>query len=74
MTILLPPHTKMLNSVKYRGLEFPDCGETSLRNLINALIYDNDHGTFNIEKLKKLGAVPLSLTIIANTNRLRHFR
>lgn len=55
---ILPPHIKMLNSVKYRGLEFPDCGETSLRNLINALIYDNAHSNFNIDKLKKLGAIP----------------
>ena len=54
----LPQHTKMLNSVKYQGLEFPDCGETSLRNLINALIYDPAHGTFNIDLLKKMDAIP----------------
>ena len=52
----LPPPIPMLNSVFYRGLEFPDCGETSLLNLITALIYENR--TFNIQLLKKLGAIP----------------
>ena len=55
---ILPPHTKMLNSVWYRGLDFPDCGETSLLNLINALIYEQANGTFNMDRLKQLGAVP----------------
>lgn len=54
---VLPPHVKMLNEVKFKELTFPDCGETSLRNLINALIYDNTTGTFSVEKLKKMGAV-----------------
>lgn len=53
---ILPPHVKMLNTVWYRNLNFPDCGETSLRNLINALVYNPD-GMFDQNSLTKLGAV-----------------
>jgi hypothetical protein len=35
---------------------FSDCGETTLRNFINILIYDVNTGNFDLEKLEKLGA------------------
>jgi hypothetical protein len=38
------------------GLQFPDCGESSLRNFINAIIYDNKTMNYKLENLDILGA------------------
>lgn len=54
---VVPPHINMLNNVRYKGHDFPDCGETSVRNLINVLIYDNVRGIFDIDLLRQMGAI-----------------
>ncbi len=36
----LPPAIAMIGNAMYQGVRFPDCGETSLRNFMNALLYD----------------------------------
>ena len=52
----LPENVAMVGSVPFAGTTFPDCGETSLRNFLNLLLYD-EHKKFNIALLEKLGAV-----------------
>ena len=52
----LPENVSMVGSVPFAGTTFPDCGETSLRNFLNLLLYD-EHKKFNVELLEKLGAV-----------------
>ena len=42
-------------NTKY-GSNFPDCGETSLRNFINIISYNPDENNFNIAKLQELNA------------------
>ncbi len=49
-----PPLVKGTN-VSYKGDNFPDCGETSLRNFFNVLLYDPETQSFNIEILRNLG-------------------
>lgn len=63
---ILPPHVPMLNKVWYGLHDFPDCGETSLRNLLNALVYNPDTSSFNSSLLKNMGAID---KVIAYYNR-----
>jgi len=35
----------------FKGVTFADCGETTLRNLFNAVLYDRESGAFDIAKL-----------------------
>ncbi len=61
---ILPPTVSMIGHAHYLNLnnneiiEFPDCGETSLRNFINFLIYDSDNHVFTTELLEKLSENP----------------
>ena len=55
----LPPLVQMVMGTEFIGTDgvvygFPDCGETSLRNFLNALLYSPETKEFDIEKLKKL--------------------
>ncbi|MCK4517305.1 hypothetical protein KAT92_00885, partial [Candidatus Babeliales bacterium] len=55
----LPPLVPMESDVEFKGTggktyTFPDCGETSLRNFLNALLYNPETTEFDIVKLKKL--------------------
>jgi hypothetical protein len=36
------------------NIDYPDCGETSLRNFINIITYDFDTNTFNLDKFNSL--------------------
>ncbi len=54
---VLPNVVPMKDRVKsISQATFPDCGETSLRNFFNALLYDSLTGQFNIKILKNLKA------------------
>jgi hypothetical protein len=50
----LPPHIEMKSSVLYKDQTFPDCGETSLLNLFNALFYYSDSKIFDLAIIEKL--------------------
>ena len=50
----LPPKVDMIGNAHYQGKEFSDCGETSLRNLLNVLCYDNIEKKFDLGILKTL--------------------
>ena len=50
----LPPEVEMIGNTHYKGKEFSDCGETSLRNVINALSYDHTNRKFDLAILKTL--------------------
>ena len=50
----LPPKVSMIGNAVYQGIEFPDCGETSLRNLLNVLSYDQKARVFNLDIIKAL--------------------
>jgi len=53
-----PPYIGSNSSAKImvdgKEKSFPDCGETSIRNFINCLLFDPQTQTFNIELLKSL--------------------
>jgi hypothetical protein len=52
----LPPNINYKGEVTYKNLSFPDCGETSLLNFFNAIIYDPETKKFDTAILEKLGA------------------
>ncbi|MBF0208679.1 MAG: hypothetical protein HQK53_17560, partial [Oligoflexia bacterium] len=41
---------------EYKGEHFPDCGETSLRNIFNVFLYDSTAQLLRVELLDKLAA------------------
>jgi hypothetical protein len=54
-------HVSLVKIIEYEiatihNLKFPDCGESSLRNFINIISYNKITDTFNIDKLKSIGA------------------
>lgn len=55
---------------KYLGGKgtYPDCGETSLRNFFNIVLYDRESQSFNVDQLTKMAAenkLPLSKELVA---------
>jgi len=60
----LPPKAEMIGNAHYRGKEFSDCGETALRNFINALIYDGSTRKFDINVLKALSPETINPKIV----------
>ncbi len=50
----LPREIPMYGAARYKNIMFPDCFETSLRNVINALIYEPTTQTFDLNILKSL--------------------
>ncbi len=51
----LPLKIDYASGVKFGAFEFPDCGETTLRNFVNALSYNDKEKRFDVETLRKLG-------------------
>jgi hypothetical protein len=45
------PKMAEYTSIKYQGVVFPDCVETTLLNICNMILYDRISGTCNIEKI-----------------------
>lgn len=43
----VPPKVNMITNAIFDGKSFPDCGETSLRNLLNIVSYDPEHSKFD---------------------------
>ena len=46
----------MCTSCTRKGCYFPDCGETTLRNFLNIVFYDDVNNCFNYKRLCELGA------------------
>ncbi len=55
--VILPPTVDMVCDAPYKGKGFPDCGETSLRNLINTICYDSGTKKFCPQILRDVGFV-----------------
>ena len=56
---VLPDLVPMESCVEFNGTDrkvynFPDCGETSLRNFFNALLFNPETREFNVKRLKEL--------------------
>ncbi len=52
-----PPHVDFKHEndgVQYQGHAFADCGETSLRNLLNLICYDSATREFSLQPLREL--------------------
>ena len=52
----LPPNLGMKSGVKYKDNYFPDCGETSLLNFFNAILYNPSKQEFDISILEELAS------------------
>ena len=52
---MLPDNVGMMSDAPYKDKGFPDCGETSLLNFINALCYNQETKRFEQEILRALG-------------------
>lgn len=50
----LPPEVTMVGNALYKGISFPDCGETALRNIINSITYNHKRQEFDLDILKSL--------------------
>jgi hypothetical protein len=46
------------SSIVHSSISFPDCGETSIRNFINIIVYDTLTKQFNIHVLDRFGPIP----------------
>lgn len=49
---------------------FSDCGETTIRNLINIAVYDDKTKIFNIEHIESMGAIPSVLEYYTKYNTI----
>jgi len=53
----------------YKEISFADCGETSLHNFFNAVLYSSENGKFVIERLTDLEDAKISPKLIAFYNK-----
>jgi hypothetical protein len=58
------------NASTLHGSTFPDCGETSLRNFINVILYDRITNIFDVDKLKSIGANEIILNYYSIFNTI----
>ena len=47
------------NSISFYNTNFPDCGETSLRNFFKIVLYNNQKDFFDYNRLIELKAIPI---------------
>lgn len=64
----VPPKVNMIGNAIFEGTPFPDCGETSLRNLLNVVSYDTEHKRFDPTIIQALLGSTVPETMITDTH------